>query len=168
LLLSLLFPNPEPRTTFLYLQISLWYTTNRQKSDAEDRFLAPNNEQTPPGDSSPQDSGENLHVFSLPAPTHTPRDPETIAVPELSRLATVLERMRLSDYIEMMQSPRRLILFNFLAGLARGIGFIVGMTVVATVALLLLSHLVNLPLVGKYIAKIVEIVQQEIGYNHRH
>ena len=110
----------------------------------------------------PAQSGDKVQVFSIPS-TGEKVELEKDTIRSLHNLANILERMRLSDYITMMQNPRRLIVLNFIAGLARGFGIVVGMTVVFALALYSLSKLVDLPLIGKYIARIVEIVREELN-----
>ena len=64
----------------------------------------------------------------------------------------------------LLQNPVRLILLNFLGGLARGFGIAIGLTIIASLFILFLSRLasLNLPIIGKYIAEIVRIVHQQL------
>lgn len=78
----------------------------------------------------------------------------------LQKLAYLLERMNLSQYLEMMQNKNRIIWNNLIAGVARGFGFTIGMTLLASFLLFLLGSIVDMPLIGRYVAKIVDIVQQ--------
>ena len=108
--------------------------------------------------------GAGAEVFSIPEPAQTVRlEPETVV--RLHRLADIFERMNLAQYLAFMSSPRRILWFNFVAGLARGLGFAIGMTVLFGLTLYLLGHMVDLPLIGKYIAKIVAVVNEEINPN---
>lgn len=89
----------------------------------------------------------------------------------LTRLAEVMEKSRVLENLEMILDRRKLLWNNFLAGLARGLGFGVGLTVLAAVVIYLLVILLksivalDIPLIGTYIADIVEIVQDQIS-NH--
>jgi len=59
-------------------------------------------------------------------------------------LAEFLERARLQEYREMVLiSPWRIIWVNFLAGLARGLGMVIGATVLVYVLGLVLGFLMN-------------------------
>jgi len=53
---------------------------------------------------------------------------------------------------------------NFLGGIFRGLGFAVGMTVLAALVLYILQWLVllNLPIIGDFIAELVRIVIQHL------
>ncbi len=89
----------------------------------------------------------------------------------LTRLAEVMEKSRVLENLEMLLDRRKLLWNNFLAGLARGLGFGVGLTVLAALVIYLLVVLLkslvalDIPLIGTYIADIVEIVQDQIK-NH--
>jgi hypothetical protein len=84
---------------------------------------------------------------------------------KVEELAYYLERMRLAEYIQLFNRPWRLMWLNFLAGLARGVGIAVGGTLLAGILLLLLSRLaiLNLPVIGDFIAELVKLVQQQMA-----
>ncbi|NLC76532.1 MAG: hypothetical protein GX750_02795 [Clostridia bacterium] len=75
-------------------------------------------------------------------------------------LVTRMERLRLAEYVEMFNDPKRLWKINFLAGLARGLGTAVGFTILGALVLYLLQRLVllNLPVIGDFIAHLVRLV----------
>lgn len=79
-------------------------------------------------------------------------------------MARNMERLRLAEYIEMLENPGRLLYMNFLMGLARGFGMAIGFTILAALVLWLLQRLVvlNLPLIGNFIADVVKWVQIEL------
>ena len=54
------------------------------------------------------------------------------------------------EYLEYLQSGRRVMWVNFKAGVAKGFGVTVGATVVLGIAIWILAKLVHLPLVGEY------------------
>ena len=88
-----------------------------------------------------------------------------------SRLEKIMERLdelskriqgnTIAEYVEMVRSPRRMIVINFLAGLARGLGFAVGATLLGAIFLFFLYRLanLNLPVIGEFIARVVRIVE---------
>ena len=55
---------------------------------------------------------------------HRQRDDEKNQrlVERLKDLALVMEKMKLAEYVEYMNDPKRMLLTNFLAGIARGLG----------------------------------------------
>lgn len=80
-------------------------------------------------------------------------------------LALNMEKMKLAEYVELLERPWRLLYINFLAGLARGVGMMIGFALLGAVIVIVLQRLVmlNLPLIGSFIAEIVSIVQKRLG-----
>lgn len=85
---------------------------------------------------------------------------------QVNKLAQVLEKMNLSEYISYLNSPRRMLLINFASGLIRGLGVALGATILAGIAFIILRRLVflNLPVIGGVIAELVKIVNAHNGY----
>ncbi|HEX3011457.1 MAG TPA: DUF5665 domain-containing protein [Syntrophomonadaceae bacterium] len=83
----------------------------------------------------------------------------------VQELSNSMEKMRLAEYIEMLEHPRRLLYVNFLLGIARGFGSAIGFTILAALVVYVLQKVVvlNMPLIGNFIANIVEIVQRELN-----
>ena len=54
------------------------------------------------------------------------------------------------DYLEYLQSGKRIMWVNFKAGVAKGFGITIGMTVVVAIFIWILTMLVDLPLIGEY------------------
>lgn len=80
---------------------------------------------------------------------------------KLEKLSEHIQGLTLAEYAEMIRSPKRMIIINFIAGLARGFGVAIGATLLGAIFLVGLFKLgqLNLPLIGEFIAKIVKIVQ---------
>ncbi len=76
----------------------------------------------------------------------------------LERLTLIIERSRIREYMMLTDSKRRLFLINFVAGLGKGFGQAIGFTVLAGLVLYLLGTWVDLPVIGEYIAKLMNIV----------
>lgn len=83
----------------------------------------------------------------------------------IAELAINIEKMKLAEYVELLDRPWRLMYINFIAGMARGVGIAVGFTILGAVLLYFLRRLVmlNLPWIGGFIAEIVRMVQLNIG-----
>ncbi|MHB9094685.1 MAG: DUF5665 domain-containing protein [Eubacteriales bacterium] len=75
-----------------------------------------------------------------------------------------MEKMKLAEYVELLNRPARLFYINFLAGLARGLGMAVGFTILGALLIYSLRQLqvLNLPVIGGLIAEIVRIVQTNL------
>jgi hypothetical protein len=84
---------------------------------------------------------------------------------QLQKLVNHLEKLRVAEYVELMQKPRRILFLNFIAGLARGFGIAVGATVVFALMIELMRRLIvlNIPGIGYFIAEIVRIVEMKNG-----
>ncbi|MBC8078884.1 MAG: hypothetical protein H7X86_00960 [Gorillibacterium sp.] len=82
----------------------------------------------------------------------------------IKKVAANMERVQISDYMQLMNRPWRLIFNNLIGGLARGVGIAIGVTLFTSTIIYLLQMLgaLNLPIIGDYIAKVVEVVQSEL------
>lgn len=82
----------------------------------------------------------------------------------LDRLSRHLEGLNIRAYVDLFEKPWRLIGLNFVAGLARGVGFAVGFTLLGAAVIYVLSQsfVSHLPVIGQFIAQIVHIVQAEL------
>jgi hypothetical protein len=85
---------------------------------------------------------------------------------KIKKVAKDMEHTTIADYIQLLNSPRKLIWTNFVAGLSRGVGLAVGFTIIASTIVYFLNILItfNLPFIGKFIADIVSIVRDHLGY----
>jgi hypothetical protein len=80
---------------------------------------------------------------------------------KVEELIISMEKMKLAEYVTLLEKPYRLLYINFLTGIARGLGIAIGFTILGAVLLMILRRLVelNLPLIGEFIAEIVRLVQ---------
>ena len=84
---------------------------------------------------------------------------------KITDLAVKMEKMKLAEYVQLLDRPGRLLYINFIAGLGRGVGIAVGFTILGAIVLYFLKYLVmlNLPWIGGFIAEIVRMVQLRVG-----
>lgn len=84
---------------------------------------------------------------------------------KVSELSMNMEKMKLAEYVDLLNSPWRLLWVNFISGIARGLGIAVGFAILGALAIIFLQKLValNLPVIGGIIADIVQIVQQQLN-----
>ena len=73
-------------------------------------------------------------------------------------LVKVFEAAGLIEYLEYLQSGKRLMWVNFQAGVAKGLGLTVGLAVVLAGVVWILTMLMDLPLVGEYFANAQEYI----------
>lgn len=76
----------------------------------------------------------------------------------LDKIADSLERSDFKDIIENYMNPKKRMITNFTAGLARGLGMTVGTFVVLGILGYVLSLFVKMPLIGDYIVQLQEYI----------
>ena len=83
----------------------------------------------------------------------------------LEQLTARLEVMHLEAYLRYVHDWRRRLFFDFLSGIARGVGFSIGFSVLSALLLYLLRNaaLSNLPVLGRFVAELVRIVENNLG-----
>ena len=79
----------------------------------------------------------------------------------ISKLTDTLERMHLDDYLEYVSNRRRMIWNNLLYGVLRGLGFMLGFTVLGALVVVLLRHLlvINIPGIGDFLAEVIHAIE---------
>ncbi|MGN7761243.1 DUF5665 domain-containing protein [Paenibacillus sp. 22594] len=98
-------------------------------------------------------------------PYDIPQEEKLNAVYRLTTgLVQQMEKARIAEYTQLLNSPWRLIWLNVLSGTARGLGIALGFTFFAATIIYVLQVLgaLNLPIIGDYIADIVRIVQHQL------
>ena len=64
------------------------------------------------------------------------------------------------DYLQYLQSGKRIMWINFKAGVAKGFGITFGMTVVLGMVIWILTMLISLPVIGEYFADAQQYVTE--------
>ncbi|HAX62137.1 MAG TPA: hypothetical protein DCX95_06270 [Elusimicrobia bacterium] len=89
---------------------------------------------------------------------------------KLERSATQIKNMVSSEFrdiLDFVKKPWKLIWVNFLIGIARGVGLVIGMTILGAVLVAMvffvLNKMVNLPVIGSYIAQIIAEVKRQLA-----
>ena len=80
----------------------------------------------------------------------------------IEQLNNILQEGNFVELAYLLGNKKEMFIRNFLAGISRGIGIGIGVTIITAILLLLLQKIVtlNIPIIGEYIADIVEIVQK--------
>lgn len=80
---------------------------------------------------------------------------------EVDRIAKIVERMNLGDYVGLLQRPGRLLWLNFLAGLARGLGTILGATLLVSIIIAVMERIIasHLPGVSRFFSDFLLLLQ---------
>ena len=81
------------------------------------------------------------------------------------KLSLRLELLHLAEFLHYARDWRRRLFFDFLSGIARGVGFSIGFSVLGALLLYLLRNaaLSNLPVIGRFVAELVRIVENNLG-----
>ncbi|HEY3365615.1 MAG TPA: DUF5665 domain-containing protein [Symbiobacteriaceae bacterium] len=82
----------------------------------------------------------------------------------LEKLTFAMEKTNLAEYVELLRSPWRLMMVNFMAGTARGLGIAFGFAVLSAMLLYVAQAVMwsRLPVIGSYIATIVRLVEHNL------
>lgn len=79
----------------------------------------------------------------------------------VDKLAGVLERMRLDEYLDRVTNRRRMIWENLFYGMLRGVGYAIGFTVLGALVVVILGRLAsnNVPVLGEFLAEVLAEVE---------
>lgn len=80
---------------------------------------------------------------------------------KLDNLNYLLTKNKVLDLVELLGNKKELLFRNIWSGIAKGIGIGIGVTIITAIILIILQKIVtwNIPIIGEYIADIVDIVQ---------
>ncbi len=82
----------------------------------------------------------------------------------MDQILEKLKRVELQEFTNYLHSPWRILWANFLAGTARGLGFIIGVAVVVTVVGFIVSRILShIPVVGEFFQAVNFWIQQAIS-----
>lgn len=84
---------------------------------------------------------------------------------ELKQFIRVLKGTGLREFMLYLKSPWRIIWSNLLGGVFRGLGIIIGMTVVFAILIWLLGKFVNFPLIGEYFSHLKVLLENFVPEN---
>ncbi len=82
-------------------------------------------------------------------------------IDNIEKLNKIMEKSRIAELTELLQSKRKIFVRNLIAGISKGLGFSIGFYVITGILIYLLQYIVrlNIPVIGKYISDIVDIVE---------
>lgn len=85
-------------------------------------------------------------------------------IQRLELIAQRMEHMRLEAFLRYAQNWRRRLTMDFLSGIVRGIGFSVGFSILGALLIYILRNmaLANLPVIGRFLADLVRIVENNL------
>lgn len=82
----------------------------------------------------------------------------------MERNLSKMEALHLEEYIRWASNWRRRLAGELLSGLLRGIGFSIGFSLFSALIVLLLRNaaMANLPVIGRFVAELVRIVERNL------
>lgn len=80
----------------------------------------------------------------------------------IESLSTTLEKGNLTELSYILGNKKEIIKRNLIAGISRGVGIGIGVTIITAILVFILQKIVtlNIPVIGEYIADLVEIVEK--------
>lgn len=80
----------------------------------------------------------------------------------INNLIEAFQKSNIEEWTYIFGSKKEIIKRNLIAGIFRGVGIGIGVTIITAILIILLQRIValNIPVIGEYIADIVEIVQR--------
>lgn len=75
-------------------------------------------------------------------------------------IMAAFKELQVNEFVKYLRSPWCIMWHNFIAGVFRGLGLIVGLTVVFAVLIWLLAGLVDFPLIGQYFEELKVMLEQ--------
>ena len=86
---------------------------------------------------------------------------EKLLLENIDKLNKSLQRNNFLDLVELLGDRKKLFIRNYSSGIFKGIGIGIGVTLITAILLILLQKIValNIPVIGEFIADIVDIVQ---------
>lgn len=134
----------------------------------EEGLTLETNEKAKPEEKQYPPMSDGPSFFSSSQIDSVPSDLIHRLVEKVADLTLAMEKMNMAEYLQLFNRPMRLLYINFIAGMARGFGFAVGFALLGAILVYLLQKLVvlNLPVIGNFIADIVQMVQYQVQARH--
>lgn len=81
---------------------------------------------------------------------------------KIDKISKTLEKSNIVELSYVVGSKKEILKRNLIAGISRGVGIGIGITIITAIIVYLLRKLImlNIPVIGDYIADIVEIVER--------
>ena len=81
---------------------------------------------------------------------------------QIDKINESLEKANIIEISYIMGNKKEILKRNLIAGISRGVGIGIGITIITSIIVILLRRLImlNIPVIGDYIADIVEIVEK--------
>ena len=80
---------------------------------------------------------------------------------KIDKIINAIEKSNIIEISYIIGSKKEILKRNLIAGISRGVGIGIGITIITSIIVLILRRLImlNIPVIGDYIADIVSIVE---------
>jgi len=85
-------------------------------------------------------------------------------IKKLDGITRRMEMLHLDAYLRYLSNWKKRLMMEFLSGIARGMGFSIGFSVLGALVLYLLRNMAmaNLPVIGRFLADLFRIVEKNL------
>lgn len=82
---------------------------------------------------------------------------------KIDEVNDILKKSNLQEIAYLLGNRKQIFFRNFFAGISRGIGIGLGVTVITALLIYILQRIVtlNIPIIGEFISDIIDIVEQK-------
>lgn len=89
------------------------------------------------------------------------KEKENILINQIDKLNENLLKSNIIEISQLLGNRRKLLIVNLISGISKGIGIGIGVTLITAILVWILQKIVmlNIPIIGKYISDIVEIIK---------
>ena len=80
---------------------------------------------------------------------------------KIDRINKVLQKSNIIELSYIIGNKKEILKRNFIAGISRGVGIGIGVTLITAIIVYILRRIImlNIPIIGDYIADIIQIVE---------
>jgi len=82
----------------------------------------------------------------------------------INALVKLVDGLRSRRYLDMIDKPKKFLFYNFMSGIASGLGTAIGASIIFAAIIWLLSKIQILPILGNWAVIILDYIQKAKGY----
>lgn len=84
---------------------------------------------------------------------------------KIDKISENLEKFNIMEITYLLGNKKEILKRNLIAGIARGVGIGIGVTLITAILIYILQKIIllNIPIIGEYITDIVQIVEKNNG-----
>ena len=79
---------------------------------------------------------------------------------EIKKLSEVIKSLNNNNIFKIYNSTKKILFMSFLKGLASGLGWIIGATILVSILTFALSQIQFIPILGEWVSKLITEIQK--------